>query len=575
MEYLFTLQPKQTLSKGIKSLSKLQISGMASSTTVERGYGYFNDGAVYPDIEISVGKYELEVSGSYGKYGVEIAQRDNKIEGWCNCPYDQGTCKHIIASLLHLQNHVESHVLQEADITEAVIAKAEKAKSDFEKYVRNLSSTELQQLVLRFAPEHFRKEVTIKESLSKGDIKRVDAEFSKAIIKINSLFDGELHNITDFVKDTDKALEKLRPFWQTHSNSIADELADFLENVGGAFEEGYLSGNSDDGYDEYYEDNYAAEEVAEYIGQFIASIPNENRKYALLKLLDAKKELSYDVCDAMTNCIIETIPVGDLPQFTDLVTEINFLDYTDNNETETLYNKIEPYLSETKKEEILTELSDKSWFNLTLAKHYETKADFQKAYDTLAIYLQRSESDTYFGFGSKKAVHFQMIIRLCDKNLGGKNTLHWLKKYMQTEPSVESFQAAIQHYPENRGEFETYFEQKQTTIFADILEAENRLPQVVQLFQDHKDTFKNTQKIYPFFQRHKLLFPKLATALFKEKLYFYLSNTGDHNYRKVAQILGDLQPIVSPTSFSSLVSSIKKEYYRRRNLITILGKKGF
>jgi hypothetical protein len=83
------------------------------------------------------------------------------------------------------------------------------------------------------------------------------------------------------------------------------------------------------------------------------------------------------------------------------------------------------------------------------------------------------------------------------------------------------------------------------------------------------------QKIYPFFQRHKLLFPEPATAIFKAELYFCLPNTGNDNYRKVAQILVNLQPIVSPTSFSSLVSDIKKEYYRRRNLIAILGKEGF
>jgi hypothetical protein len=576
MDYLFSLKPNQTLSEGIKTLSEFQISGLAYSSIVERGYNYFRDGEVYPNVEISVGKYELEVSGSYGDYEIVIQQEKEKVNASCNCPFDDGTCKHIIASLLHLQNNVQSHVLQEADITAAVIAKVEKAKSDFEKYVDNLPIAELRKLVLEFAPENFRKEVTIKQDLEKGDTKKVEEEFKKALIHIKNLFDGELYNIDEFVENADKALKKLRPFWQTHSDNIADELADFIQSVGEAFDEGYLSGNYDDGYDEYYEDTYEAEEVSEYIGEFIGAIPNDKRKTALLKLLKAKENLDYSVCDSMESQIIKVIPTEDLPQFTNTVLEIDFFKYLYRSDNDiALYEKIEPYLNDDQKEKILLENETNSWFNFALAKHYETKADYQKAYDTLADFFRNSEANTYSYSSEFRHSQYQMIIRLCDENLDGKNTLHWIEKYLQTTPSIGSFQTAIKHRPEKRATFETYLEQNHITNFVTILEQENRLKTVIELFKKYPQKFQNSDDIYEFFQRHKLLFPKEATPVFKKELDVHLQEAKQYHYEKVGEILSELQPILSDSAFHSLVSGIKSGYKRRTNLMGVLGRKGF
>ena len=576
MEYLFSLKPNQTLSEGIKALSKPQISGLAYSSIVERGYNYFRDGEVYPNVQTSIGKYELEVSGSYSEYKIVIQQEKEKVNASCDCPFDDGICKHIIASLLHLQNNVQISVLQKADITAAVIAKEEKAKSDFEKYVDNLPIDELRKLVLQFAPENFREEVTIKQNLKKGNTKKVTQAFSKAATPIKKLFDGDLYDINEFVEKTDKALAKLRPFWQTHSDKIATELANFIKKVDNAFDEGELSGYYHEGYDDYCEDSYEAEEVSAYIGEFIGAIPNDKRKTALLKLLKAKENLGYTICNSMESAIITAIPKEDLPQFANLVLEIDLFKYFNRTDDDiALYEKIEPYLNDDQKEKILLENETNSWFNFALAKHYETKADYQKAYDTLAEYFRNAETNSYTYGNEFKHSQYQMIIRLCDENLGGKNTLYWIEKYLQKTPSVGSFQTAIKHRPEKRATFETYLEQNHVTKFVTILEQEKRLQEVIELFKTYPNKFEDSDDIYEFFQRHKLLFPNEATPVFKKELDVHLQEAKQYHYERVGEIISELQPILSDSDFYSLVSGIKLKYKRRTNLMGILGRKGF
>lgn len=574
MEYLFSLKPSQTLSEGIKALSQFQIGGLAYSTIVQRGYEYFSAGAVYPNVKVGHGKYELECSGNYGEYEIVIKKEGNKVKASCDCPYDDGTCKHIIASLLYLQNHVST--LKEADISDAIIVEEEQEQDTFEGYVRNLPIEELQRLVLEFAPEHFRKETMIKQKIKKGDTKKVDKAYINAAINMTTLFSGELYNVKEFEEDVETALKKLRPFWQTHSRKIADELANFMQKVEEAIEEGYLQGGYDYHYDEYYEENYEAGEVSDYIGEFIGAIPNEERKYAITKILTAHQKLGYGICDDVGLQIIESIPIEQLPQFANLAIEMELFQLFNANDTQRLYDKIKLYLNDNQRETILKEQSNVSSFNLELAKIYETKQEFQNAYNTLENSLKDLSSNGYF-YSSNEERHeqFQLIIRLCENNLDGEKTLFWINKYLNVLPSVTSFQTATQYHPEQRMDFENFFEQRYITVFVEILETENRLNKVVKLFEQHRHEFRNTEIIYRFFQRHKKQFPHEAELEFRRRLSEYLQEARQSNYIKVSEILGELQPILSKKDFTFMVNGIKKKYYRRRNLLAILEGRGF
>ncbi|MFK7946287.1 MAG: SWIM zinc finger domain-containing protein [Saprospiraceae bacterium] len=574
MDYLFSLKPNQTFSEGISSLSKFQISGMSYNSVVQRGYEYLSSGAVYPNVEVNTGKCELEVSGNYGEYEVVIIQQGDKIYGSCDCPYEDATCKHLIASLLHLQNRVPNHQLQEADITEAIITKAEKEKNDFEKYVHNLPIEKLQKLVLEFAPEHFRKEVTIKKQAKKGNLQKVEKAFKTAAIKLNGLFNGELHGVDGFEEDSEKALERLRPFWKTLPKKVTDELVNFINNVEEAFDDNQL-------YDDYGDAAYEGQNFSKYVGKFIGSIPNKERKDAIQRIMETHDNLNYGCFDNIATDIFEAIPNQDLSQFVTIVMDLNYFNYFNHVNGQNglrLYERLQPYLTDNQKEQVLTEQSSNAYFNLVLAKYYESKLNYSKAYEVLASYLNKQQPTFHRFLRNKTDVkdqQFQMIIRLCDNNLGGENTLYWIERYNEVEASIESFQTAIKHRPEKREDFEIYFTQNHVITFSQILESENRLNQVIELFKMYEYEFRNGSAIYSFFQRHKTLFPDDATIVFRKELEIYLKEAKQKHYEKVAEILTELKPILSANELNSIILVIKSKYYRRTSLMGILKRKGF
>ena len=67
---------------------------------LERGKKYFEDGAVDEPVELEPGLYEATVQGSED-YTVRVRATDDAITEYdCDCPYDGGICKHVVA-LIH------------------------------------------------------------------------------------------------------------------------------------------------------------------------------------------------------------------------------------------------------------------------------------------------------------------------------------------------------------------------------------------------------------------------------------------------------------------------------------------
>ena len=344
----------------------------------------------------------------------------------------------------------------------------------------------------------------------------------------------------------------------------------FIQNVDEAFEEGNL-------YDDYGDYSYEGEEVVTYIAEFIAALPNAQRKSAIEIILEAKEGQNYGCFDGLALEIIHKIPANDWSSFTKIVLEMAYFNYLNGREGLELYDYIKPYLSDNQKKNILTE-QDNTHFKLALAKYYESKFEYTKAYDVLENSLNKAQP-TFYRFlrnqNNPQDEQFQMMIRLCNEKLGGENTMFWIEKYLEELPSIESFQTAVEYRPNERIVFENHFQNHHTLIFAGILEAENRLGQVVQLFKDYEYEFRNGKAIYQFFQRHKTLFPDDATIVFKKELEIFLKEAKQRHYEKVAEILEELQPILPTDEFKILVLDIKTKYYRRTSLMRILRGKGW
>lgn len=567
-EYLFSLNRDETLSSKIKSLSKFQLQGVAGSTIVSRGYSYFYDGAVYDDVEIELGKIELNVSGSMGMYDVEISQKGHKVEAECDCPYDDGVCKHIIASLLHLQNNVLVSQLEAANITANNLKQAKSKENAFENYVNSLSIEALRALVLEFAPDSYRKEIEVRINIQQGNKKTVNLTFQKAQRAFDNL-DVEDNNPDGFEEEVNEACEELRPYFSTFPDEITRLICEFFEKVNTAFDEGYL-------YDHYSDYSYEAIGLATFIGEFIAAIPNEKRAKTIKQILNAKKNMDYGVADNLEMDIVNAIKEEDWKDFKDIALEIDFLSSLRDADQLELYNKIKPYLDFKEQEKILKSQPDSSYLNLELARLYQNNNEPKKAFSVLENYLKTKNNDSFFFYRSSSITHqqFQLLIELSEKHYEGEPTLKWLNKYISTEPSIETFQFAIKKRPNERQAFETLFEKNHTSVYVQILEEENRLAEVVSCFKKYERTFLGNSYTYGFFQRHKQLFPTEAKAVFKANLDEVLPHTGDRNYHKVAEYLEQLKPILKESEFIILVKSIKEKYYRRRNLLGILSRNG-
>ncbi|OMP75000.1 SWIM zinc finger domain-containing protein [[Flexibacter] sp. ATCC 35208] len=113
-----------------------------SSTIIQRGRQYFEDGAVIDLEETDNNYWQAEVAGT-STYSIEIKLGNkNKIEDYsCDCPYDGDTCKHVVAVLFLLKEELSGK-----------IARAKKANQpDFKKLLQKINVEEYQEFILAHA----------------------------------------------------------------------------------------------------------------------------------------------------------------------------------------------------------------------------------------------------------------------------------------------------------------------------------------------------------------------------------------------------------------------------------------
>ncbi|MBI5158561.1 hypothetical protein HY992_00390 [Candidatus Micrarchaeota archaeon] len=88
----------------IKSLQDIQhkdVARLVDSTIYGRGEEYFHEGRVINPV-FTGDKLNAEVQGnSRSNYHTSVGIKDGEIVGECDCPYDWGVCKHVVALLLH------------------------------------------------------------------------------------------------------------------------------------------------------------------------------------------------------------------------------------------------------------------------------------------------------------------------------------------------------------------------------------------------------------------------------------------------------------------------------------------
>ena len=76
-----------------------------------------------------------------------------------------------------------------------------------------------------------------------------------------------------------------------------------------------------------------------------------------------------------------------------------------------------------------------------------------------------------------------------------------------------------------------------------------------------------------FLKKYKERYKKEAIELFQQEIKKNLKTTGNEYYKKIAEYLSHLKPLIEADEFDTMVHNFKSEYKRRRNFVAILEKK--
>ena len=109
----------------------------------KRGKSYFVEGAVDKLEDDGNGHWKAIVSGN-DDYEVSVDIQFGKVQEWnCDCPYDGDICKHLVATVLAIQD--------EKEITTVNIQEKEAMPKSFEQLIAAVSADELRHFVKQYA----------------------------------------------------------------------------------------------------------------------------------------------------------------------------------------------------------------------------------------------------------------------------------------------------------------------------------------------------------------------------------------------------------------------------------------
>lgn len=171
-----------------------------------RGEAYYESGAVSELEEVLPGDWEAAVDGT-DSYNVGISMEGDEVKTWyCDCPYDGGICKHVVATLLAIRDNskkakrstfsqmrieVEQVVEEDEDTKAEILEQSRKASeycntdADLKKFLSLIKPNELLQFVFEYASanKEFKtallQRITIKELYSASKEKDYKKEIQK------------------------------------------------------------------------------------------------------------------------------------------------------------------------------------------------------------------------------------------------------------------------------------------------------------------------------------------------------------------------------------------------------------
>lgn len=542
MAILFTTE-KNCLPDFFETISADDIQDYCESKVYHRGLEYYNDGSVTEATYYSGGNSLIAIVKGTFKYTVNINLQNGEVSSSCTCPYKDGICKHTIATLLYAIDE---------DVEIEIIPDTKNSANETKQYMQSLSKDELISLVMKFAPEQFFVEVKNKfsdSSVAQNVFKKVERNIQK-IFKDDDL----LYNPNDFEEALENEIKKLSGLEKHLKDEIEGLLFYILSEVDQAFNNGCL-------YDHYNDYNYApSDEFDEFVTNYVQSLNYQQKTDFLAGLDTVLKEQEYSTFESLNHLSGTVFTGNDLPSLKDMLIS----DYCKLSHTlvENYYEKVRMLLTNSEKENILTEIQNNSskWL-IELANIYESQNEIKKSVNVIKTWLTNHDNN----YGDEKV--YVLYLDLLKKDQ--LDLANAAKEAIFHCPTCSMLQKIASLVNNGLSDYESILEQKNAGHMLEYLETKGRLSEALALIKRSKGIW-DTQ-VCNFFKKNKKDFPIDAEKYFSGLVDKNLEYTGENYYHAIADAIQQLKQI-NRSLADAYINDIRINYKRRRNLISILSK---
>jgi len=493
------------------------------SNIFARGNSYNKRDFVSNVIQTEENRVKAKVLGSSNNsYDVEIYRTGGSLHAECDCPYGD-VCKHIMATLIHIAQTKTLEVSMILSHQDKVL-----------EHLQTLSSAELIELVVQFAPDSFIKEIILNDA----PVEELNIRINEIASAIKMDVDDEdlLYNPEQFQKNISEYMERLKPFVAKSCDEVFEIVFDLAEEIEDKLENGYLY------IDHYYDESYFdfdtfSLEIMELIG----------------KITDGQKQVEIFVkfAEICSGSGYMSVNYNDL----EISDKRVLLEYFNEESSLQFYHFIAELLSFEERENFLLNHSTDRILGLLVS-----------------LYLEHHKKElaiSYIEGLINEKFELDYIQKLMEISEISKERLRGFVLQALDNGGYRDFEFVLENISkiEERDEVEERLKDKNMDIFYRLLQQEDR---VAEMFELLSQLIHQQEK---FFKKYKKEYPTEATDFFRAGIEENLKSTGNEYYQKIADYLTHLKELIEEEEFDMMVEQLKSDYKRRRNFVKILEKR--
>jgi hypothetical protein len=522
----------------LRKLTYEQIQLGYNQETLYKGLKYYEQHRVMSTSRHGINELLADVYGR-AKYTVKIEFSNHELHDHCSC-FIGGSCKHVVAVLLHCINNLNK--LENQDITPLT--------SDVKKvehYLQNLNKAELIELILKFASENFIEYITIKDL----EIDQSKKLFDKIAKQIDVLFtEDEVFDDPDSFESSLVALfEKLKGVWEKLPDETGDLIIKVIEKIDPLIVEGYL-------YDHYHDNTFEGFDFGKVVRSYICSLPFEEKMKFVLRANEVISKMEFTSFDLILINQYEFYGEEDKPMLKEYF--LRNIETWDYGKVDDYYKLLCEDFSADEKELVLKGTYQSSgYLTLEFANFYKQRNDKDEAIHIIESYLTsptRSNDNT-------EGLYNELLRLKKEKGLHIEDTA---TDALNKHASIPLLELIVEYIPDKQLAFEELIKEKDSQIYLEYLEKYKRISEAVQLVSESKWFWDETK--HRFFIKYWIECPNEAESYFVKRIQTELDYTGNRHYYVIADSLSALKKIDTDKAVI-IAQHIRIEYKRRTNLM--------